>query len=157
MGVPEGSEVPAGGRKGDGSKKKAVTQSVKAGLQFLVGRIGRYLKKGRYAQCVNSGAPVYLATCLSTLQLKLRSSLSLSLCLSCISKFRLSVLELSGNVARGNKKNMIIPRHLLLAVRNDKELGFLLGLLLVMDWRFNQVEIKQPEMISHCIVASGVS
>jgi histone H2A len=36
------------GRKG-GERKKAVTRSVKAGLQFPVGRIGRFLKKGRYA------------------------------------------------------------------------------------------------------------
>ncbi|PRQ48460.1 putative transcription factor Hap3/NF-YB family [Rosa chinensis] len=55
MGVPEGSEVQAGGRKGDGPKKKAVTRSVKAGLQFPVGRIGRYFKKGRYAQHVGFG------------------------------------------------------------------------------------------------------
>ncbi|RZC52319.1 hypothetical protein C5167_020752 [Papaver somniferum] len=36
----------AGGRKGNGGpKKKSVTRSVRAGLQFPVGRIGRYLKK----------------------------------------------------------------------------------------------------------------
>lgn len=48
-------------------RKKAVTRSVKAGLQFPVGRIGRYLKKGRYAQRVGSGAPVYLAAVLEYL------------------------------------------------------------------------------------------
>ena len=50
----------AGGRKG-GAKKKAVSRSTKAGLQFPVARIGRYLKKGRYTQRVGTGAPVYLA------------------------------------------------------------------------------------------------
>ncbi|CAI9780441.1 unnamed protein product [Fraxinus pennsylvanica] len=38
-----------------------------AGLQFLVGRIGRYLKKGRYAQRVGTGAPVYMAAVLEYL------------------------------------------------------------------------------------------
>ncbi|KAI5437665.1 hypothetical protein KIW84_023691 [Lathyrus oleraceus] len=89
----------AGGRKGGGPRKKAVTRSVRAGLQFPVGRIGRFLKKGRYAQRVGTGAPVYLA----------------------------AVLELAGNAARDNKKNRISPRHLLLAVRNDVELGKLLA------------------------------
>uniref|UniRef100_A0ACD5TD44 Uncharacterized protein n=2 Tax=Avena sativa TaxID=4498 RepID=A0ACD5TD44_AVESA len=94
------------GRKG-GDRKKAVTRSVKAGLQFPVGRVGRYLKKGRYAQRVGSGAPVYLAAVLEYLAAE--------------------VLELAGNAAKDNKKTRIVPRHLLLAVRNDQELGKLLA------------------------------
>ncbi|KAH9326079.1 hypothetical protein KI387_006257 [Taxus chinensis] len=97
----------AAGRKGGGPKKKSVAKSVKAGLQFPVGRITRYLKKGRYAKRVGAGAPVYLAAVLEYLAAE--------------------VLELAGNAARDNKKNRIIPRHLLLAVRNDEELGKLLG------------------------------
>ena len=57
----------AGGRKADGSRKKAVSRSVKAGLQFPVGRIGRFLKLGRYARRVGSGAPIYLAAVLEYL------------------------------------------------------------------------------------------
>ncbi|KAL5076988.1 hypothetical protein RYX36_015972 [Vicia faba] len=97
----------AGGRKGGGPRKKSVTKSVRAGLQFPVGRIGRFLKKGRYAQRVGTGAPVYLAAVLEYLAAE--------------------VLELAGNAARDNKKNRINPRHLLLAVRNDVELGKLLA------------------------------
>ena len=97
----------AAGRKAGGPRKKSVTRSVKAGLQFPVGRIGRYLKKGRYAQRVGSGAPVYLAAVLEYLAAEL--------------------LELAGNAAKDNKKTRIIPRHLLLAVRNDQELGRLLA------------------------------
>ncbi|KAJ9548248.1 hypothetical protein OSB04_020870 [Centaurea solstitialis] len=97
----------AGGRKGGGPRKKAVTRSIRAGLQFPVGRIGRYLKNGRYAKRVGTGAPVYLAAVLEYLAAE--------------------VLELAGNAARDNKKNRIIPRHVLLAIRNDDELGKLLA------------------------------
>jgi hypothetical protein len=40
----------SGRGKGKSSGKKAVSKSSKAGLQFPVGRIARYLKKGRYAE-----------------------------------------------------------------------------------------------------------
>uniref|UniRef100_A0A0E0L3G6 Histone H2A n=1 Tax=Oryza punctata TaxID=4537 RepID=A0A0E0L3G6_ORYPU len=107
-----GAKVPkkagAGGRRGGGGpKKKPVSRSVKAGLQFPVGRIGRYLKQGRYSQRIGTGAPVYLAAVLEYLAAE--------------------VLELAGNAARDNKKNRIIPRHVLLAIRNDEELGKLLA------------------------------
>ncbi|XP_041022857.1 histone H2A.1-like [Juglans microcarpa x Juglans regia] len=95
----------AGGRRG-GDRKKSVSKSIKAGLQFPVGRIARYLKKGRYAQRTGTGAPIYLAAVLEYLAVE--------------------VLELAGNAARDNKKNRINPRHVLLAVRNDEELGKLL-------------------------------
>ncbi|KAG8074476.1 hypothetical protein GUJ93_ZPchr0006g44206 [Zizania palustris] len=97
----------ASGRKFGGPRKKSVSRSVKAGLQFPVGRIGRYLKKGRYAQRIGTGAPVYLAAVMEYLAAE--------------------VLELAGNAARDNKKNRIIPRHVLLAIRNDEELGRLLA------------------------------
>ncbi|KAI3895519.1 hypothetical protein MKW92_010195 [Papaver armeniacum] len=99
-------KVGKGGRKG-GERKKAVTKSVKAGLTFPVGRMARYLKKGRYAERVGSGAPVYLAAVLEYLAAE--------------------VLELAGNAAKDNKKSRIIPRHLCLAIRNDQELGKLLA------------------------------
>ncbi|KAG9141631.1 hypothetical protein Leryth_015334 [Lithospermum erythrorhizon] len=96
----------AGGRKRGGNRKKSVTKSVKAGLQFPVGRVARYLKKGRYAQRTGVGAPIFLAAVLEYLAAE--------------------VLELAGNAARDNKKTRINPRHVLLAVRNDDELGKLL-------------------------------
>lgn len=56
-----------GGRKAGGPKGKSVSKSIKAGLQFPVGRITRFLKKGRYAQRLGGGAPVYMAAVLEYL------------------------------------------------------------------------------------------
>lgn len=98
-----------GGKGGRGKTdgKKSQTKSSKAGLQFPVGRIGRFLKKGKYATRVGAGAPVYLAAILEYLTAE--------------------VLELAGNAARDNKKTRIVPRHIQLAVRNDEELNKLFG------------------------------
>ena len=96
-----------GGRGKGKASGKSTTKSVKAGLQFPVGRIGRYLKLGKYATRLGAGAPVYLAAVLEYLCAE--------------------ILELAGNAARDNKKSRIIPRHVQLAVRNDEELNKLLG------------------------------
>ena len=52
------------GRGKGKSAKKATSRSAKAGLQFPVGRVARYLKAGKYATRVGAGAPVYLAAVL---------------------------------------------------------------------------------------------
>ena len=88
-----------GGRGKGKTGGKATSKSVKAGLQFPVARIGRYLKKGKFGTRVGAGAPGHLA----------------------------AILELAGNAARDTKQSRIIPRHIQLAVRNDEELNKLLG------------------------------
>lgn len=95
------------GKGGRGEKKASTSSSSKAGLQFPVGRIGRYLRQGKYATRMGAGAPVYLAAVLEYLCAE--------------------ILELAGNAARDNKKTRIIPRHITLAVKNDEELNRLLG------------------------------
>nr|P04736.2 RecName: Full=Late histone H2A.2.1 [Psammechinus miliaris]AAA30016.1 histone H2A-2.1 [Psammechinus miliaris] len=97
----------SGRGKGAKAKSKAKSRSSRAGLQFPVGRVHRFLKKGNYGNRVGAGAPVYLAAVLEYLTAE--------------------ILELAGNAARDNKKSRIIPRHLQLAVRNDEELNKLLG------------------------------
>jgi histone H2A len=102
-----GAKGGKGGRGKSAGGKKSSSRSSKAGLQFPVGRVGRFLKKGRYAARVGGGAPVYLAAIMEYLTAE--------------------VLELAGNAARDNKKSRIVPRHIQLAVRNDEELNKLFG------------------------------
>ena len=97
----------AGGRGKKATGTKAVSRSAKAGLQFPVGRVARFMKATKASARIGAGAPVYLAAVLEYLTAE--------------------VLELAGNAARDNKKARIIPRHIQLAVRNDEELGKLMG------------------------------
>lgn len=64
---------------GSGAAKKATSRSSKAGLQFPVGRIARFLKAGKYAERVGAGAPVYLAAVLEYLAAEVYSSFNLFL------------------------------------------------------------------------------
>lgn len=61
---------------GSGAAKKAQSRSSKAGLQFPVGRIARFLKAGKYAERVGAGAPVYLAAVLEYLAAEVNFGLS---------------------------------------------------------------------------------
>ncbi len=85
------------GKAGRGKDSKRQSKSIRAGLQFPVARTGRYLKEGRYANRVSTGAAIYLTAVLEYLSAE--------------------VLELAGNAARDHKKTRIIPRHIQLAVR----------------------------------------
>ena len=55
------------GGRGKPKASKSVSRSQKAGLQFPVGRIARFLKAGKYAERVGAGAPVYLSAVLEYL------------------------------------------------------------------------------------------
>ena len=68
----------------------------------LTCRVYRYLKQAILKRRVAVGAPIYLSAVLEYLCAE--------------------VLELAGNAARDNKKKLITPRHILLAVGNDDEL-----------------------------------
>ena len=87
--------------RGKAAAVKGNSRSSKAGLQFPVGRVHRYMRDGRFCARVGGGAPVYMAAVLEYLCAE--------------------ILELAGNAARDNKKSRIIPRHIQLAVRNDEE------------------------------------
>jgi histone H2A len=102
------------GKRGKSGKGKSAastsgqqTRSSRAGLQFPVGRLARYLKQGGYAKRISGSAPVYMAAVLEYIVAE--------------------VLELAGNAAKDNKRLRIVPRHIQLAVRNDDELNQFFG------------------------------
>lgn len=86
----------------------------RAGLQISPARVRRYFKGKKGAKAfvkisgkrLGVGAPVFLAAVLEYLAAE--------------------ILELAGNAARDNKKQRITLRHIMLAIKNDEELGKLM-------------------------------
>lgn len=85
------------------SKKQILSRSIKAGLQFPVGRIARYLKREiKNDMRLSATAPIYLAAVIEYLCAE--------------------ILELAGNCALSHKLKRITPRHVMLAIKSDEEL-----------------------------------
>ncbi|XP_078364118.1 histone H2A-like [Oculina patagonica] len=101
----------AGGGKGKRTLGSKRSRSSRAGLQFPVSRVHRFLRLGKFSEHLAAGAPVYLAAVLEYLVAE--------------------ILELSGNVARNSKRKRIIPRFIQLAVRSDEELNQLLPKVII--------------------------
>merc|ERR1712045_19697 len=75
----------------------------RSNLVFPVARIAKSLKREGHCKRLAAGASVYLT--------------------AVIEYITAEILELAGNVAKDQKKQRIIPRHIQLAIRNDEELN----------------------------------
>ena len=109
------SKSPSKPSVGGKGKRKFIhskrSRSSRAGLQFPVSRVHRFLRQRKYTEHIAAGAPVYLAAVLEYLVAE--------------------ILELSGNAARENKRRRINPRSIQLAVRSDEELNQLLPKVII--------------------------
>ncbi|KAE9400838.1 histone-fold-containing protein [Gymnopus androsaceus JB14] len=105
-GKTKGSGGRASNAGGDKEPRTTVTRSQKAGLQFPVGRIHRYLKqRTQHNVRIGAKAAVYTSAILEYLTAE--------------------VLELAGNASKDLRVKRITPRHLQLAIRGDEELDTL--------------------------------
>lgn len=111
-------------------EKKRSRVEKKLGMLFPIGRLRKYLKKGKYAKRISAGAPVYLAGVLEYLAAEL--------------------LEISGQTAYDSDRKCIRPRHLQLAIQDDEDFRILLQDVTISQGgvvpHIHQVLLPKPKM-----------
>lgn len=89
------------------AKTKGSSRSKKAGLTFPVGRVNRMMKQQAPASRIGEAASIMTTAILEYVAAE--------------------VFEMAGTVAKDNKKQRIMPRHIMCAIKSDAEINKLLG------------------------------
>lgn len=97
----------ARGKSGGPPPPSGESRTARCGLQFPIGKIGRWMKEGAFASRIGVGGPIFLAAVLEYLTAE--------------------VLEMAGTHAKETKKRRITPQHILYAIRGDPEMNQLLS------------------------------
>lgn len=93
--------------------KPSMSKSQRARLNLPVARIKKHMHERGSANRVSVASSIYMTA---------------------VAEYVLAeVLQLSGNAARANKRQRIVPRHIQLAIRNDEELNRLFGHVAIAD------------------------
>lgn len=83
-------------------RRRNISRSTRAELQFPVSRVDRFLREGNYSRRLSSSAPVFFAGILEYLTS--------------------NILELAGEVANTNGRKRISPEHVRQVVQNNDQL-----------------------------------
>lgn len=86
-----------------GSKSQPkISQSHRAGLRFPIGRVGRFIRKGKYSENVGASSAIALASIMEYLITE--------------------ISDLSGSHAEAINKHRIVPKIIFQALQNDPQL-----------------------------------
>lgn len=119
-----GSGKLGGKGKTDMQFSKRKSQSVRSGLVFPCGRIGRYLKQSFPNFRQSCGSKVYIAAVLEYLAAE--------------------IMELAGNYSKEAHKSRIQPIHIKYAMRNDDELSKFLSDIILSEGGGVQTHFQLP-------------
>jgi histone H2A len=100
-------------RSGGATRAKTVTGSTRADTLFPVGRLNRFIKRGRYSERTSSTAGAFMAAVLEYITAE--------------------ILELAGDLTHQSNFKTIKPKHINLGIRTDAELFKLFHLVQISE------------------------
>ena len=103
---------------------------------------GYYLPIDRINECLITGSEALLSTTTTTTTTsKIEIDGSASIYLRSVLEYIITrILNSAGNIARNDLEKKILPRHIILSIRNNSQLNMLLGNLLQLTEAYEEYE-----------------